>query len=897
MMFVRHLNPRTTILPWLMVVAGLTLYGCSGSGPEVQSEVVAPENPEQNVSLAAAEAVPPPPPVVPVGVDTSFVMDTDDAFGAVLNADTLAVLEVQAQELNFREQVVDTLASVTRFIQLASSGDERFALSAADSQVVGHLVLRGMAGNDNGAALMLGLDEAVRSMDRMVQTSDSLGTAMQWDSDDPSRQVQSREVKVAVLGFSRRSLDLRNQLVQLQSGLDLAAMTADSARTQQSVGQLVQEFSSELDQMINEMGRASRNISAGALSPESLRGLQDNLTSRRSLLLEFEARWNQFEATGSLDLANPANPYNSQSMSKLLRQMETDLGYLATLASNRAADLDSASTFQDELESRRKAESYVQDVQKTLVDLKERNRNLSGVYGRLAARYWKDRLGQVASQKDERERLYASLEETVARAGGTSKIREQDDLLRSYRQSSDRLLELRRSHLAKVGGHDRLSEGVAAALAGDLFNRARVLGQPEDYAAAITAYEDMAKSQPGQHTWYYQVASLSWSRSLEKWAQADSVDTAAQSRAQAAQWLDDCEKVLLDRHEFDANMDETQALLEGNAAPEAALAGSNSPVNRARLFLPDDGRWYYRKFVLHAREDLALLESALADAEVRRWMLNIDVLRKRIAFENGDGDDFLYRYSRQAMLSEDLDPSTVSNLLQHWSWDDGNLALRKRWSAINELPDSTVVLAGVKRDSLMTLKVAAGTVGARRQIEWSVGVTEFLKTKEFDNGLGRMHILLKDVAQKPTMNPEVGEIDSTITAVYPVFLYNRGTFYQQEGLRQEAFYCFLGVAEQYATDLKTVATARYSAASMLADGNKRGALSLVRASINEALRVIGENPANFDLETLVAMYELRQGLAGELGLFQEAVSARDEVRTLRGLMDQAALISETEVGP
>ena len=84
---------------------------------------------------------------------------------------------------------------------------------------------------------------------------------------------------------------------------------------------------------------------------------------------------------------------------------------------------------------------------------------------------------------------------------------------------------------------------------------------------------------------------------------------------------------------------------------------------------------------------------------------------------------------------------------------------------------------------------------------------------------------------------------------------------------------------------------------MLADGNKRGALGLVRTAINEALRVVGNDPADFDIETLISMYELRQGLAGDLGLFQEAVKARDEVRVLQGLMDQASLEPAGEVGP
>ncbi len=894
-----------TLLPlWLLLLIGLTLYGCSGSGPEVETETqpaALNDSATQTNTVAVVETKPPPPPIVPVGIDTAFVMAADISFGLVLNADTLAVLEQETRAIEFREQVVDTLAAVARFIQLAATGDDRYAMSAADSQAVGHLVLQGMAKNDQGAALMLGLDETVRDLDRMVVTADSLGTVLEWDSQDPSRQIQSREVKVALLGFSQRSVKLRDQLVQLQSDLDMAAMTADSARTQQSVGILVQEFSADLDQMINEMGRASRNISSGAVSPESLRGLRNNLESRRSALLEFEARWHQFEETGSLDLANPANPYNSQRMVALLQQMEKDLGYLATLASVRAADLDSANTFQTELESRRKAEEYVKQVQKTLVELKERNRNLNAAYGRLAARYWKDRLGQVATVKEEREQLYASLEQMVARAGGTTQIRQQSDLMRTYRESSDRLLELRRAHLKKVEGHDRLSQAIMAALAADLYNRARVLGEPQDYTAAINGYQDMAQSQPGQHTWYYQMASLAWSRSHEPWAQNDAQGTAAQSQKQAGVWLDQCEDILLKRHKFDADMDETQAVLSGDQSDDAAVvvASTNSPVARSGAFLPADRRWYFRRFVVQARDDLSQMGSALADSDVRRWMLNIDTLRKRLAFETLDGDDFLYRYSRQAMLSEDLGAATVTGLLEHWSWDDGNLELRQRWSGINQMPDSTVAAAVIKRDSLVALGRDARTPGSRRQITWSVGAMEFLKIEQYDEGLGRMHGLLKNVATHPNMNPEVGQIDSTITAVYPVFLYNRGTFYQQEGKRQEAFYCFLGVAEEYATDLKTVATARYSAAAVLADGNKRGALSLVRAAINEALRVIGNDPTDFDLETLVAMYELRQGLAGELGMFQEAVKARDEVQTLKGLMDQASLSqgSSGEVGP
>ncbi|PID80348.1 hypothetical protein CSB20_07715, partial [bacterium DOLZORAL124_64_63] len=525
---------------------------------------------------------------------------------------------------------------------------------------------------------------------------------------------------------------------------------------------------------------------------------------------------------------------------------------------------------------------------------KKRNQSLGRAYGRAAARYWKDRLKEVAGRKEEREDLYSSLEDMVARAGGAERIREREDLLAVYRRRSDRLLEMRRRQLQKVGGHDRLAENTQAALAADLYNRARVLGDLDDYAAAILAYKDLARRQPGRHTWLYQLASLAWSLSQEPWAaERKSEDgqrtVAAHSRAQAEAWLDQCENVLLQRHDFDAGMDETQALLGKKDIPAPELGdATNAPAARADLFLPEDGRWYYRRFVVRAAEDLAALGDAVRDPDVRRWLLNIDILRKRLAFEENDGDDFLYRYSRQAMLSENMDSATAAELLRHWSWDDGHLALRRRWSEATQLPDSTVALALVKRDSLLAIGAAARTPGVRRQVAWTVGATEFLKAEQYDAGLDRMHGLLAEVQAQPCLEPEVGAIDSTIAAVYPVFLYNRGTYYQQEGKGREAFYCFLGVAEQYAPDLKTVATARYSAASVLADGNKRGALGLVRVAITEALRVISEDPQNFDMETLVAMYELRQGLAGDLGLFEEAVQAREEAQTLKGLQARGA---------
>lgn len=889
---------RKFITAWGLVIVGLTLYGCS-SGPDVQTTTPLAEPLAFSRDTVIAKQAPPPPPVVPVGVDTAFVVAADEAFGVVLDRDTLTVLAEESRQLDLGVQVVDTLGAVARFVQHAVSGDDRYAMSPADSQVVGRLLLRDMAGTDANASLVLGLDDALVRLDSLATAADAMGKDLAWGSEDPTRLAQSRDVKVAILGFGARSSNLRKQLGALQGNLAMTSQAADSARTQQEISQLVREFGSDLDTAINEMGRAAQSVTAGSLSPTSLRGLQGNLEDRRGQLMEFEARWAQFENTGSLDMANPDKGFNSEGMRKLLKQMESDLAYLAQLAWQKATALDAAQDFQAELAARREAETYVQRTQETLMELKKRNRNLVGAYGRLATRYWQGRLDQVAQDQQDRESLYAQLEKMVAEAGGTSQIRQDADLLAAYRRASDRLLQLRRAHLDKVDKHDGLRESVRANLASDLYNRARVLGDAEDYAAAMATYAELAAEQPGEYPWYYQLASLSWSQSREPWAWADSVNTGPTSRTEAARWLDQCEQVLLERYQFDQDMDQAKAVLKGEASLAVPVSDTSAPSVRAAQFQPRDRRWYYGRHVQKAGQDLTALGDAANDKDVRRWLLNIEILRKRLAFDSENGDAFLYRYARQAILSDDITPAAARQVLEHWSWDDGHLSLRRRWAAVSQLPDSTEAAAAVKRDSLTALLAEARTVGVERQINWSIGSLEFLKLEQYDAGLQRMHGLLKEVEAHPTPYPEVGAIDSTVVAVYPVFLYNRGTFYQQDGLRREAFYCFLGVAEEYAWDLRTASMARYSAASLLADGNKRGALKLVRTAITEALRVIGDNPADFDLNTLVAMYELRQNLAGELGLFQEAVAARDEARQLRGIADQAALSvnMQGEVGP
>ena len=389
---------RRLVTAWLLLLAGLTVFGCSGSGPGVQTDPADPTGIAAAGSGADSLAAvrPTPPPVVPVGLDTAFVIAADSAFGVVLDRETLDVLESESRALETRVQAVDTLGVIARFVQGAVTGDDRFALSAADSQVVGHLILRNLADDDPTAAMMLDLSAAIGRLDAYLDQASAAGAGLGWDAQDPARLAQSREVKMAVLGFSERSSELRDQLAELQRGLGTAALAADSARTQQEVSQLVRRFGADLDKAINQMGRAAQSVTAGSISPGSLTGLRDVLLEHKASVLAFESQWDQFETTGSFDLANPDRRYNSQRMRDLLKRMEEDLTYLANLAGQRARTLASASDFQAELAARREAEDYVARTQQTLLELKERNRTLIGAYGRLAAQYWQNRLDRIA---------------------------------------------------------------------------------------------------------------------------------------------------------------------------------------------------------------------------------------------------------------------------------------------------------------------------------------------------------------------------------------------------------------------------------------------------------------------------------------------------------------------
>jgi len=500
---------------YLLVLAALTLFGCS-SGPKPTAETDLDLAAQADVAADGTDATEPP--VVPVGLDTAFVVTADSSYGVVLNADSLATLNAESAALRRREAAVDTLASVTRFLQLAEGDDPTVYMTSEDSAVVGHLVLRAVAREDDGAALALEVEQALRELAALTRGTDAVAADLARDLNDPTRTAESQQVQEALAGLSDSNRALHQRLTVLLAELDAAAVLADSARVQQEVSTLVSDYGQDLDHTFNELGHAAQQIGPATLSPEALRGLSAMLSAKREAVDVFAERWQQFVATGSLDLADPDQPYDPARLSRLLQRMQDDLRYLAQQAQNRAAQLDGAADFQQELAARQDAETYLQDLQRVLLELKGITRSLQQNYQRQARRYWEGRIAAVASEQQERERMYAQLDALLAAEGEGERIRADAELVATYRALSDRLIAQRRAHLARVSSHDDLRRAAQADLARDLSDRARVLGQQSDFAAARASYLQLADENPGEYAYRYELASLTYHRSREVWA-------------------------------------------------------------------------------------------------------------------------------------------------------------------------------------------------------------------------------------------------------------------------------------------------------------------------------------------------------------------------------------------
>ena len=869
---------------WSVIAAALlalTLAGCAGGSKQV------PTTASANATARATRADTTRtvhPPLVPVGVDTSFVVGADSLYGIVLDDGRLAALAADAAELARAGRGVDTLAAVTRFVRSAADSAGAFALTAGDSLVVGGLLLRADAPSDPTAAAALQVEQWLQTLDDQAARADSLGTTMAAAGDAPTRRAAAAETRTAVADLDVASRALRARLLVLLDDLGADAMAADSARVQQEVAALVRAYGGELDDAINVVGRVAQGIGPATLTPEALRGLAATLDGQAEALGHFDAQWQQFRETGSLNLGDPDRPFQGRGLADLLNRMRDDLAYLANKARNRASAIAAAGDIRGELQARREAETYLLDTQRALVELKQLTSGMIANYRRATTGYWEERLTRAAKAQEERQRLYEQLDELVRREGA-DRIRADAELLATYRRLSDRLIARRRARLHEVAAHDDLRLAARENLAGDLAQRARVLGERDDYLAAAGVWRELAADRPGEPAPAHRLATLAYQQTTEPWA-ATAVDSLRDAtRREAAR----CEEIVLQRHAFQQAMNAARDVVieaAGATAPPAPAASTASAATRPALarLAAADSTWYYPRHAARALDDLGALELAAADPGVRGWLLSLDVLRRRLAFDAGDGDGFLYRYARQTVLDTTTALAEARRVLRYWSWDDGHLDLRRTWTRVSLLPDTTTALATAKRDSVAAVLAAVRTPGARRAVGWALAALDFEQPAARDAGLERMHTLLGEVEAAPCPNPEAGPIDSTIAAGYPVYLFNRGTYYQQEGRRREAFYCYLGVAEKYARDLRTRAVARYSAASLLADGNKRGALGLVRGAISEALQLVERDPRALDPTLLAGMYELRRQLAGDLALYDEAVAAREEAQRLRAMV-------------
>ncbi|MFO7653007.1 MAG: hypothetical protein R6X25_04210 [Candidatus Krumholzibacteriia bacterium] len=873
----------------LLAAMALVMAGCSGG-------------PRPATGPGAAGRAGAGPPLVPAGVDTSVVVRADSVYGEFLGADALRSLATAEAELARTDQAVDTLATISRWVRTAAvaDGDPAAAarpharaavLAPADSFMVADLLLRADAKRDPVAAAAVAVHGSLRRLTSEARRAGDLGAQMAGAGDDPARAAAAAETRTAVRGLSAAGRQLHDRLEALLAQLRGGAAAADSARVQQEVSELVRAYGRELDDAINLLGRTAQEIGPTSLSGETLAELAAALEEQRSELSGFRSRWDLFRTTGSLALGDPERPFDPGPMTELLVRMGHELDELAATARARAAALEGAGDIRVALEARRDAEAYLVETQRALLDLKQDTARLVATYQRAASSYWEQRLTRAAAARHEREQLYRQLDDLVNRQG-VKRIRSDDELLATFRRLSDRLIERRRQRVAETATHDQLRGEALENLAADLDRRARVLGAESDYADAERVWEAVVQERPGDPAPVFRLASLVYEQTQEPWAARSRGDLREQVLTLAAR----AERLVLERFAYGRAMEAAgeELAAAGTAAGDTTsgreVAGPQAAAGEA--WRPDllslvlaDSNYHYAPRALHARRELAALGPASSDPVVRGWLLNLDALRRRVAFDAGSGEEFLRRYAREAWLDTALTAAEARRVLRFWSWDDGHLSLRRRWAEVVQLPDSTADLLAVKREAVAEVLDAARTTGARRQAGWTLAALDFERPGARDAGLERMHLLLEDIARKPTPEPEAGAIDSTVVAAYPVYLFNRGTYWEQEGRGREAFYCYLAVAEEYARDPWTRATARYAAAAVLADGNRRGALDLVRTALADALTVAERDPDSLEPTLLVRMHELRRRLAGELALYEEAIAARAEAQRLRRLLE------------
>ena len=203
-----------------------------------------------------------------------------------------------------------------------------------------------------------------------------------------------------------------------------------------------------------------------------------------------------------------------------------------------------------------------------------------------------------------------------------------------------------------------------------------------------------------------------------------------------------------------------------------------------------------------------------------------------------------------------------------------------------DLPDSVPALARVKRDSLLSNLQAAQTVGGQRFLEHQVATLEFTTLERHDDALERLHRLRGEILELANPNPEVGAVDSTIVNEYPVFLFNRAALYREGERNREAFYCFLGVAQQYGQNDDLRFKAMLQAAFLLRETNRRGAFKLVTDAIGLGNRALAASPEDFDLAQLIQAFDMQRELAKLLRRTDIAIQAKQHMQTLRAMMEQ-----------
>ena len=806
------------------------LSGCSVSLPNpFKTPPRPPLTPEVKAPPAVTlrDTVPKEPLFVPPGVDSAAVVEVDSLFGDLIDEDSLAVLKEEDETLQLAVEEVDTLSSVLRFLQSLDDSAEETVFSRRDSLVIGEFLLRAEATRNPQAAALLKLDRAVNLLLDFVERSGVLASDVRIKANDWRSRRGLDEIRMALFGFTDEASEFQRELMDLRRTILQQSTIQDSLNFQLAMEKYVRDFYAMVDKAIRTVKESAANLRHGTrfVSPE-VRRLEARLAKQRDALVEFQSHWQQLHASGNLARAVPEYYFDPERIEAILENMRRTMELGRRQAARIATTLDTVTTsYEVEIEAREDAHTFADEFSTNLGKHLKDLRAFAHGYIEASRRRGARRIQGANVRQGTRKDLHTLVAQFLEIHEDLNAIRSSQVLVQNFLLLSDRLLLAEDRHIQAVREQADLRNKALIRKAEHLASRAQILGDKSEYKRAREIYSKLIQEYPNRFYLPFKMGELYFREAQEEDRRPAEV---ADLLKRAGSLFHRCEGLTLAERREEKEWDQVDQAFDQIAPGDDETADENESTTPATELIVSTEGYYFERFIEPAWQNLtATLGPLMNDRRTRRRIWRLDAYRRELAWLQGDGEEYMFRYARQLHLSDDDAQKTeILSAMKLNSWDNANLVLAERWSRVIDKVNDPEADQSATRDSLLALYGAVRTEGVRREAEYVWAVLDF-RLGHHDESLDRLFALDRRVLQFPNPNPEVGSIDSTITAEYPRYLYERALLYLGDGERKYALALFRSVAER---DTPAKARAFLQAAKILRQTHPRDAIDMARSA-------------------------------------------------------------------